>query len=403
MIENERVAQVNPLARGTVLLHIGPPKTGTSALQSACHAQRDRLKAAGVHYAGAGVQPSAAAFAAIARAHPSTGRAPSRRHWESLVREVRGVRNASVLISSEFFAGADEEQARAVVAALGGDRVHIAVTLRPLAKILGSRWQQNVQEGAHISYVDWLGAVLNEPNSSHAQRFWSRQRHDALIARWVSATAPNRLHVIVVDDRDHVGILRSFEQLLGVPEGTLAPHRDALNRSLTLEEVEAVRAFNEQFDEAKLAPSLRHKLMARGAATHLKRRTPDPSEAKIVTPAWAVDRALEIGAEMVATIESSGVNVDGDLSLLSRESSRASASSDPITIENVAIRPEIAARMAMGILFASGATHGYEERSRVPAWGEPYDLQRVTTLQLVSVAVQRTLSAAWRRIRRLRR
>lgn len=403
MTEKAFALRNDSLERGTVLLHIGPPKTGTSALQSACHTQRDRLQAAGVHYAGSGVQPSAAAFAAIARVHPSTGRAPSRRHWDSFAREVRGVRNASVLVSSEFFAGANEDQAREIVASLGGDRVHVAVTLRPLAKILGSRWQQNVQEGAHISYPEWLKAVLTEPTSTHAQRFWSRQRHDALIARWVAATSADRVHVIVVDDRDHGGILRLFENLLGIPEQTLAPQRDTLNRSLTREEVEVVRAFNEQFDEAKLSPSLRHKLMARGAATHVKRRTPDAGEAKIVTPAWAVERASAIGAEMVSAIRSSGVHVDGDLSLLSNGSAGTAAPEVSADSDQVAISPEIAARVAMGILFASGATHGYEAPSRVPAWGEPYDLQRVTTRQLLSVAIQRAITRLWRRFRRLKR
>ena len=64
------------LPRGSVLLHIGPPKTGTSALQGSCHANRDALLRAGVRYAGSGVQPSTAAFAVTEREHPSTGRAP---------------------------------------------------------------------------------------------------------------------------------------------------------------------------------------------------------------------------------------------------------------------------------------------------------------------------------------
>jgi hypothetical protein len=53
----------------------------------------------------------------------------------------------------------------------------------------------------------------------------------------------------------------------------------------------------------------------------------------------------------------------------------------------------------MGILFASGATHGYEEGSRAPSWGEPYDLQRLSSRQLAIVLLQRVLSRVMRIIR----
>lgn len=387
------------LPRGSVLLHIGPPKTGTSALQGACHTQRVALARAGVHYAGRGVQPSTAAFAVTEREHPSTGRPPSMRHWNSLVREVAGHRNETVLISSEFFAGATEEQARTIVAGLGGERVYVVVTLRPLGKILASRWQQNVQEGARVSYDDWLHDVLNVPESTHAIRFWSRQRHDVLVTRWAAAAGVDRTRIIVIDDRNHDGILRTFEQLLDIPAQTLAGHRDSPNRSMTREEIEVVRAFNEQFMDEGLSPALRYKLMSRGAATHLKRRVPEKAEQRIETPSWALDAANRIAEEMIRSLNALGVSIYGDPKHLITEGSPSDSvqSSDA----NVVITPEVAARVSMGILFASGATRGYEGRSKVPAWGEPYDLQRATTMQLIAVIAQRVMTSAARRLKRL--
>lgn len=395
------VSRLNPLPRGSVLLHIGPPKTGTSALQGACHSARRALLDAGVHYAGPGIQPSTAAFAVTRREHPSTGRAPSMRHWRSLVHEVRRVRDQTVLISSEFFAGADAEQATQIVDELGRDRLHVVITLRPLAKILASRWQQNVQEGAKVAYDTWLHDVLTQPDSTHARRFWSRQRHDELVIKWSEIVGSDRLHVIVIDDRDHDDILRRFEALLGIPQATLQAHKDAPNRSLTLEEVESVRAFNEQFAEAKLSTALRHKLMARGAATHLKRRVPDRDERKIVTPSWALRAANDAAREMVKSIAARGVHVHGDLGLLTPVDT--GAPQDDATTGSLQVRPEIAARTAMGILFASGATHGYEAGSGVPAWGEPYDLQRLSSRQLLIVVLQRLLARLARAVRRGRK
>lgn len=383
------------LPRGSVLLHIGPPKTGTSALQGACHVGRDALRNAGILYAGSGVQPSTAAFAVTEREHPSTGRPPSMRHWNSLVREVKSAKHQSVLVSSEFFAGATSAQAERIVSELGRERTHIAITLRPLAKILASRWQQNVQEGAKVRYDEWLREVLTNPESTHARRFWSRQRHDELVQRWVSVAGADRVHVVVIDDRDHDGILRHFEALLGAPSNTLVAHKDAPNRSLTREEVEVVRSFNEQFAEAGLSTALRHKLMARGAATHLKRREPGPGEQKIPTPDWAISAAQDVAREMIERISKSGADIRGDLNLLTSLPHASTEERD----QETTVHPEIAARAAMGILIASGATHGYEEGSRVPAWGEPYDLQRISSRQLVIVLLQRTLSRLARFIR----
>lgn len=400
---NRSNASADPRAipKGSVLLHIGPPKTGTSALQGACHAQRDLLARAGVHYAGPGVQPSTAAFAVTRREHPSTGRPPSMRHWRSLVKEVTSHRSETVLISSEFFAGASAEQAREVIAALGGEHVHVVVTLRPLGKILASRWQQNVQEGARVGYGEWLTDVLKAPESTHAKRFWSRQRHDALVGRWSAAASTDRTHVVVIDDRDHDGILRTFEQLLVIPTETLTGHRDTPNRSMTLEEIEVVRAFNQQFADAGLAPSLRYQLMSRGAATHLKRRSPLKDEPRITTPRWALDEANRVAQEMIESIHSLGVKVYGDTSLLLTDGGGAQQEDSAESGTRVSVTPEIAARAAIGVLFASGATRGYESGSKVPAWGEPYDLQRATTLQLLTVAAQRVITSIARRLRRL--
>ncbi len=379
------------LPEGTRLLHIGPPKTGTSALQSACHACRKSMREQGVRYAGGAKQASTAAYAVTRRVHPSTGKPPSMRHWSSLLREVRGARESRVLISSEFFAGASDEQAAKIVRDLDAARVHIAITLRPLAKILASRWQQNVQEGARIQYEEWLHAVLDTPESDHGKRFWSRQRHDALVKRWVHAAGADRVTVVIVDESDHDALLRNFEGLLGLTSGTLLPQRDASNRSMTLEEIEAVRTFNEQFFADHFSKALHYKLMARGAALHMKSRTPATTEARLVTPSWAIEKANRFGTEVAASIRELGVNVVGDLeALVVPLSSAESGAAASNAVKQIA--PEIAARMAIGVLLASGRARGERGagKGRVgPTWSEPQELFRISTLELIGAIVRR--------------
>ena len=381
----------NSLPERTRLLHIGPPKTGTSALQSACHACRKLMREQGVRYAGGAKQASTAAYAVTRRVHPSTGKPPSMRHWNSLVREVRGARERRVLISSEFFAGATDEQAAKIVRDLDTARVHIAITLRPLAKILASRWQQNVQEGARIQYEEWLHAVLDTPESDHGKRFWSRQRHDALVRRWVGVTGADRVTVVIVDESDHDALLRNFEEMLGLTSGTLHPQQDASNRSMTLEEIEGVRTFNEQFFADHFSKALHYKLMARGAALHMKSRTPATTEARLVTPSWAIEKANRFGTEVAASIRELGVNVVGDLeALVVPLSSAESGAAASNAVKQIA--PEIAARMAIGVLLASGRARGERGagKGRVgPTWSEPQELFRISTLELIGAIVRR--------------
>ena len=130
---------VAPIPEGSVLLHIGPPKTGTSALQGACHSCREAMLEQGVRYAGRTQQSGRAAYAVLGRTHPTLGGAPSIHHWRRLVAEVRNAREARVFVSSEFFAGADDAQAARIVDELGGERVHVALTLRPVSRILASQ------------------------------------------------------------------------------------------------------------------------------------------------------------------------------------------------------------------------------------------------------------------------
>ncbi|MGW2698915.1 hypothetical protein [Streptomyces sp. NPDC001340] len=121
------------------------------------------------------------------------------------------------MISSEFFAdAADDGTITRIVEQLGGDRVHVPVTLRPLARIMPSQWQQYVQNGLRMGYEDWLEHMLRKPPYEKPNpSFWQRHRHDRLVERWARIAGPERVTVVVVDDRDRGGLMRTFETLLG--------------------------------------------------------------------------------------------------------------------------------------------------------------------------------------------
>ena len=119
------------LPPGARLIHVGPPKTGTTAIQSAFVRVRDELPELGVHYAGRGSRPRAAA-AALTGVGVSARQRPSMAAWEALVQEVRDAGPLRVCISNEQFAAADDDAANRLVNDLGGNDAHVVMVVRPL-------------------------------------------------------------------------------------------------------------------------------------------------------------------------------------------------------------------------------------------------------------------------------
>jgi hypothetical protein len=400
---------IEPLPAGTRLVHIGPPKTGTTTLQAAFHARRAEVLAQGVRYAGRARHSGAAVLAVTERPsfQQDEGPPPIGR-WRALAGEVRHASEPRVLVSSEFFADGEAAVIPRIVEDLGGDRLHVVATLRPLARILPSQWQQYVQSGMRLSYDDWLTGIFNDPDRV-TPTFWRRHRHDALVDRWAAVVGPRNVTVVVIDEHDHEHVLRVFEQLLGLTAGTLVADEDLTNRSMTLPEIEAVRAFNIAFKNAGLGNALFHKVMHFGAAAYMRERRPAADEPRIETPQWALDRAAAVARGGVDHLAGSGVRVIGDLeSLAVVPKSRLAGERQP----PVSIPPEIAARMAMGVLVVAGMARrsrrsegaGPSLRDDLgPMWLEPPELARHPTMHLVGAVGGRVLTAGRRRVHAVRR
>ncbi len=401
------------LPAGTRLLHVGPHKPGTTALQSAFHVNRDGLRAQGVHYAGPNRQPMQAAHAITGKPSPyADGEVPSRNRWRDLVSEVQGAGDARVVISSEGFADADDEGIATVVRDLGRDRLHVVVTLRPLASILPSQWQQYVQNGMVLTFDEWLDAMFNRAPGKVTPTFWLRHRHHELVRRWAQAVGPERVTAIVADESDREALLRTFEALVGLRSGTLVPEPDLGNRSLTAAEVEIVRAFNLAFRAEGLGTQLHTKVMRFGAAEQLKRRQPGENEPRIETPAWALEKAADVAREIRDGIRASGVRVIGDLESLAATPAPATAPAERTPDE---VWADAGARAAVGILLASGLARGAKSKAGSPVlwpdgaidWGpppprarvEPLELARISTPLLGLVLLRRLVGSAVGRLR----
>lgn len=361
---------------GTRILHIGPHKTGTTSLQGAFHLARRAAERQGVHYAGRNAQPMNAAYAVTARTPTYASPVPMSR-WRELVRDVEDAGEQRVVISSEGFCDADDAAIARIVRDLGRDRLHIVVTLRPIGSILPSQYQQFVQGGLVTAWEPWLQAMLADPPRNEASPlFWFRHRHDELVARWVRGVGPERVTVIVADDRDHAVVPRVFERLTGLRPGTLTPEWNYANRSLTRAEIGLVRALNTSLRRVGMARMAHNKLMRVGVTELIKRRPPDRDEPRLALPAWALPRVGALAREIVDGIAASGVRVIGDLEALAPPV-RSAAATDKRAVTATADAgawPDVVTAASMGVLLTasslrtgSGAGRAWPDGDETPA------------------------------------
>jgi hypothetical protein len=353
---------------GGCLVHIGFDKTGTTSLQGAFHRDRDRIRALGVRYPGTEAYHKSAGIA-VTHARGNTGDAAvTMGDWRALTAEVRAARDQRVFVSSEWLCRATDGQARRVVDGLGESRVHIVATLRPLAKILPSAWQQYVKDGFTGDYDSWLrGMLLEPPYTAPTPWFWIRHSHDVVLARWASIVGPDRVTAIVVDGRDHDLLLRQFEALLALPKGTLVGEPEGKrNASLTYPEVELLRRVNTAFAERGLSDELygaaiRGGMLPRLADARSDLGVPHP----IVTPEWALRRAAEIGATAASAIAASGVRVVGDLGSLGQQTNTTKLSGEAAAAD-LSIEVATLAQSVVGIL--AGTRSGRPTPPSGPKW-----------------------------------
>jgi hypothetical protein len=391
-------APVPAVPDGTVLVHAGFHKTGTTALQSALEAARLDLAGAGVCYPGELRSHHRAAMGLTGRTwgwRDQGGRPPREVHWRRL-RAESAAHEGRVIISTESLALADDAAVDRLIAELGADRVQAVFTLRPFAKLLASSYQQYLKYGLDWTYADWLEAVFRAPpKCKPSPNFWRRNDHAGVMGRWADRLGPERVTLVVLDDRDRGALFRTFEALLGLPSGMLVPDAGLAgsNRSMTAAEAEMLRLVNargaRQWRWAEYQDGVR-----RGAVLRMvDSRRPAPDEPMLATPAWAVERAQAFGRETAGRVRGLGIRVLGDVDRLA----------DPIPAgeparEGLLLPVEAAAEAVLGgILGALEDRPPRDELDEVIARARVEGVEQASGRVLAGALAQRVRTAPARR------
>ncbi len=317
------------------VFHIGPQKTGTTALQRAATEQRQVLLDHGVYYPGRDTafnqryEVAALVGKTIGWKTPGS-QPPSLQRWDELVEDVRD-RPERVLISHEYGAGAKVDAITKVADAFGTD-LQVLITLRSLSRLLPSIWQEtNKAAGNRGTFDNWLHKVFDAEHDVH---HLVRHRHHQgeLIARWADIVGSDRVTVIVLDPSDRSFLFHTVEQLLALPPDLLEGTDEAAqadNRAFTVPEIELFRQFNRAFRSNDTQWLDYDVLAIRGSVQRVVRhRIPASGEARLTMPDWAADQADELSAKNAMDVAGSGVRVIGDVAWLALPARRRRSSAE---------------------------------------------------------------------------
>lgn len=313
--------QVPVLPAGTNLLHIGPQKTGTTAIQTAMHRARPELAEHGVCYPGSSTRPAAATQVRFGFSQPVGAPKPSPAAWEDLLAELAAARDQRVCLSHEAFGRAKDHQIPEILESLGGERPHVIAAARRYDRYLPSQWQQRVKARSTKSYEAWLRIVLEGDASQHQWRnVWIPHDTVSLLERWSAGIGLENVTLLVGDEGRPTLLPDVFERLLGLPQGLLREVDRRTNRSLGFGETELLRRFNERFEMLPATDRDYYRLVQKGLIKQLVTSPFPENDVRIPpVPAWAVPRVVELSdrrIEGLRELEKRGLRIIGDLEAL---------------------------------------------------------------------------------------
>lgn len=307
-----------PIPSDGLLLHIGVFKTGTTALQETLRRSPELLEAANVLYRG----PHSWRWKPLRKILGRDG--PMGRKLDESVQSHEG----RVFFSAESLCVASDEHARDIVTRLGTGRpARILITVRSLADMLPSTWQQFLKRGVDEPYEEWLRTVLSDTEQD-TSIFWKRNNFPNLLRRWGEIVGEENITFVVSDKRQPERILRVTERLLKIEPNTLEFHAAGKsNRSLTFPEAELLRQINE--NTADLLDDQEYRNLVRLGVFRAMYAQDDPTGGQIPIPAWALEECVEIGARQAEALRASPATIVGDIGEIARSTTKGSGTITP--------------------------------------------------------------------------
>lgn len=184
-------------------VHIGPPKTGTTFLQSALWTNRAVLLQRGVLVPRPQWQAQRRAVAHLMRRGPGVPARPDsggpRDAWDRLVREVDASTAHTVVLSAELLCQAESHDAQALVESFAPAPVHIVHAARDLAAMIPAGWQTQLRNRRSPSWPEFLASVRDPAGpGTYGDTFWRLHDPARSLPPFLEHLPTDRVHVVTV-------------------------------------------------------------------------------------------------------------------------------------------------------------------------------------------------------------
>ncbi len=312
---------VPPVPEGAAVLHIGSPKTATSAIQYASDARREilaehgvvypkpRRKALSPHRHRDGVR-SLRAFGEGRSEHPKV--------WDALVAQLDDAPGSRLLLSDEWASTLPRKSVEYAHRSLGAGS-EIVFSVRNFGDFLVSLWQEDLRNGKiQLGLAEWIAGLDFRAKRQRGDGRVSIERQSDRLRRWVEVFGADKVNVLVVDKSRRDLVYEAFGALLDVSPDVLRPTTPAeqgpgSNRGLTAIEAAFVQRLLADADAAGQLDEVVTTLFEKRRLKQMQhRRTPPADELRLAMPLESVDRVTEFAQWQLKQFEDMGVRFLGD-------------------------------------------------------------------------------------------
>ncbi|MGH3500420.1 MAG: hypothetical protein ACRDQA_05895 [Nocardioidaceae bacterium] len=298
---------------GTVNLHIGVAKTGTTYLQRLLYRNRQLLQDNGVLFPGNRRSSHFLASMDLRETGFKGHRYPGADGaWGAVVAEAEEFAGDTV-ISHETLARSSSETIERAVGSFQRSKVRVVVTCRDLGRQIPAVWQEGVKNRKSVGYDDFMSDIFVkwDAGSPGRGRFWTPQDLTALTHRWSAVVGAENLVIVTVPPSggDRRELWRRFAHATDLPDLGYDFDLHSHNASLGVPQSELLRRLNEVLPEDLEWPQYEARIKRRFAEYVLAPLEGD----RLVVPESRRRDVVRISGQMIESLGAGGYTVVGDL------------------------------------------------------------------------------------------
>jgi hypothetical protein len=302
-------------APARVYVHIGLHKTGTTYLQNLMRVNRESMAEQDVEFTCGKGEPFQVFAVWDLQGRRPRGSDDKRiaGSWPALVEAVNTSGHATALISEERLSLCSLKQLRKAARAFPDSEVQVVVTVRDLARVLVSAWQEEIKNDKTWTWQQYAAAVRDPQQATRtpARAFWARQDVVKICEAWEAAVPASRMTIVTVPRSPAPPnvLVERFASVVGFDPAQFGAEAGWNNETVGVAATEVIRRVNERLEGRLNQRQYDHAIKATVVPMLAKRTEP----VRFTLPAEELPWVSERADEMIRLLAARGYPVVGDL------------------------------------------------------------------------------------------